>query len=139
MIDHQTALIYTMVMVSAADRDMTDAELQTIGDIVNGDIVKHLPIFADYESARITKTAQDCAQLLADPDGLDKALALIGEALPEKLRETAYALACDVAAADGRVSQEELQLLEWLRHGLDIRRLDAAAIEHGAKVRYATA
>jgi hypothetical protein len=34
MIDHQTALIYTMVMVSAADRDMTDAELQTIGDIV---------------------------------------------------------------------------------------------------------
>jgi hypothetical protein len=44
-----------------------------------------------------------------------------------------------VAAADGRVSQEELQLLEWLRHGLDIRRLDAAAIEHGAKVRYATA
>ena len=132
MIDHQTALIYTMVMVSAADRDMTDPELQTIGDIV-----KHLPVFADYDSSQITKTAQDCATLLADPDGLDKALTLIGEALPEKLRETAYALACDVAAADGRVTQEELRLLEWLRHGLDISRLDAAAIEHGAKVRYA--
>jgi tellurite resistance protein len=133
MIDHQTALIYTMVMVSAADRDMTDAELQTIGDIV-----KHLPVFIDYDRSLITKTARDCAQLLADPNGLDKAMAMIGEALPETLRETAYALACDVAAADGRVSQEELRLLEWLRHGLNITRLDAAAIEHGAKVRYAT-
>ncbi len=132
MINHQTALIYTMVMVSAADREMTDPELQTIGDIV-----KHLPVFADYDLSSLTQTAQDCAQLLADPDGLDKALAMIGEALPDKLRETAYALACDVAAADRKVTQEELRLLEWLRHGLDISRLNAAAIEHGAKVRYA--
>jgi tellurite resistance protein len=132
MIDHQSALIYTMVMVSAADRDMTDPELHTIGDIV-----KHLPVFADYDQSRITQTAQDCAQLLADPEGLDKALAMIGKALPDKLRETAYALACDVAAADGRVTQEELRLLEWLRHGLSIGRLNAAAIEYGAKVRYA--
>ena len=121
-----------MVMVSAADREMTDPELQTIGDIV-----KHLPVFADYDLSSLTQTAQDCAQLLADPDGLDKALAMIGEALPDKLRETAYALACDVAAADRKVTQEELRLLEWLRHGLDISRLNAAAIEHGAKVRYA--
>ena len=132
MIDHKTALIYTMVMVSAADRDMTDPELQTIGDTV-----KHLPVFADYDLSLITQTAQDCAQLLADPDGLDKALAMIGEALPDKLRETAYALACDVAAADRKVTQEELRLLEWLRHGLGIGRLNAAAIEYGAKVRYA--
>jgi tellurite resistance protein len=132
MIDHQSALIYTMVMVSAADRDMTDPELHTIGDIV-----KHLPVFADYDQSQITQTAQDCAQLLADPEGLDKALAMIGKALPDKLRETAYALACDVAAADGRVTQEELRLLEWLRHGLSIGRLNAAAIEYGAKVRYA--
>ncbi|MDH3472235.1 MAG: tellurite resistance TerB family protein [Rhodospirillales bacterium] len=133
MIDPQTALIYTMVMVSAADRDMTDAELQTIGDMV-----KHLPVFHDYDLSGLTKTAQDCAELLADPDGLDKGLAEIGGALPDKLRETAYALACDVAAADGTVAQEELRLLEWLRHGLKIGRLKAAAIEYGAKVRHAT-
>ena len=34
MIDHHTALIYTMVLVSAADRDMTDAELGEIGELV---------------------------------------------------------------------------------------------------------
>ncbi len=133
MIDPQTALIYTMVLVSAADRDMTDAELHTIGEVV-----KHLPVFRDYDLTGLPETARDCANLLADPDGLDKAMAQISEALPDKLRLTAYALACDVAAADGEVNQDELQLLEWLRHGLKISRLKAASIEHGAKVRHAT-
>ena len=133
MIDPQTALIYTMVLVSAADRDMTDAELHTMGEMV-----KHLPVFRDYDLSGLPKTARDCANLLADPDGLDKAMAQISEALPEKLRETAYALACDIAAADGTVNRDELQLLEWLRHGLKISRLKAASIEHGAKVRHAT-
>ena len=31
MSEHHTALVYTMVLVSAADRDMTDSELMTIG------------------------------------------------------------------------------------------------------------
>lgn len=133
MIDHQTALIYTMVLVSAADRDMTDPELHAIGDII-----RHLPVFSDYDQSQLTKTAQDCAALISDPDGLDKALELIGEALPDRLRETAYALACDVAAADEIVNQDELRLLEWLRHGLNVSRLNAAAIEHGVRVRHAT-
>lgn len=132
MIDHQTALIYTMVLVSAADRDMTDPELQTIGDVI-----RHLPVFHEYDQSQLTKTAQDCAALISDPDGLDKALELIGEALPENLRETAYALACDVAAADETVNQDELRLLEWLRHGLNVSRLNAAAIEYGVRARHA--
>ena len=133
MIDSQTALIYTMVMVSAADQDMTDSELNTIGEIV-----RHLPVFKDYDTANLPNLAQDCANLLADPDGLDKAVEQIAAALPDELRNTAYALACDVAAADGKVNQEELRLLEWLRHSLRITRLKSAAIEYGAKVRHAT-
>ena len=133
MIDPQTALIYTMVMVSAADQDMTDSELQTIGEIV-----KRLPVFRDYDTDNLPAVARDCAALLTDPDGLDKAVEQIGAALPDELRNTAYALACDVAAADGTVNQEELRLLEWLRHSLRITRLKSAAIEYGAKVRHAT-
>src|SRR5947208_1524282 len=34
MIDHQAALIYTMVLVSAADRNMSHAELRVIGAAV---------------------------------------------------------------------------------------------------------
>ena len=131
MIGHQDALIYTMVLVSASDGEMTDAELNTIGDII-----KHLPIFQGYDLDTLGKTAEACAELLADPAGLDTAGDLIQEALPAKLRETAYALACDVAAADAHVSQAELELLRWLRGRLGLARLEAAAIELATRAHY---
>ncbi len=134
MIDAHSALIYTMMLVSASDTDMTDTELQIIGDIVN-----HLPVFRAYERQRFTKDLKECAQLLAKDDGLEQALKGIKNALPQKLRETAYAVACDVAAADGEASQEELRVLELLRHRLGIDRLIAAGIERGARARFATA
>ena len=133
MIDHQAALIYAMVMASAADSDMTDAELARIGEIVS-----HLPIFASFDTERLPEIAGDCAVILSDAEGLDKAFDAMRGALPDRLRETAYALACDVVAADGSAAQEELRLLEIMRHSLDIDRLNAAAIERGAAARYAT-
>ena len=134
MIDHQAALIYAMVMASAADSDMTDAELARIGDIVS-----HLPIFGDFDPERLPDITNDCAILLSDEDGLKKAFDAMRETLPDRLRETAYALACEVVAADGVAVQEELRLLELMRHALDIDRLNAAAIERGAAARYAVA
>ena len=133
MIDHHTALIYTMVLVSASDADMTDAELDTISETV-----RYLPVFRDFDTDRLTRIAADCTQLLSQSDGLDTALEEIKEALPKKLRETAYAVACDVAAADGYTTQEELRLLELLREVLKIDRLNAAAIERGARARHMT-
>ncbi len=133
MIGHQEALIYTMVLVSAVDGEMTDAELNTIGDII-----KHLPIFRDYDLDTLGKTAEACAELLADPAGLDTAGDLIEQALPPKLRETAYALACDVAAADANISQAELELLRWLRGRLGLARLEAAAIERATRAHFIT-
>jgi tellurite resistance protein len=134
MIDHQTALIYTMVLAAAADRNMTDRELGTIGEMV-----RFLPVFADYDLDRLTKDARGCAELLAREDGLERAFDQIYAALPEHLRETAYALACDVVAADGSASQEELRILEMIRHRLEVERLAAAAIERGARARHARA
>ena len=132
MLDQHAALICTMMLVSAADSDMTDAERQVIGDVVN-----HLPVFRAYEQKRFTKDLKECAQLLGKSDGLEQALKAIKDALPPKLRETAYAVACDVAAADGEASQEELRVLELLRHRLGIDRLVAAAIERAARARFA--
>ena len=63
---------------------------------------------------------------------------MIRDALPDRLWETAYALACDVAAADGTIRQAELRLLEEIRHELKIDRLHAAAIEWGARARHLT-
>lgn len=125
------ALIYVMAMVSAADREMTDAELKTIGEIVN-----FLPIFRDYDPSLLPRTMEGCAEMLDSDDGMERAFEFIKGSLPPKLRETAYAIACDVAASDGESHQEVLRLLELLRHRLDIDRLTAAAIERGAKARF---
>jgi len=131
MITHHAALVYTMVLVSAADNNMPDVELQSIGDMV-----MHLPVFRDFDRGKLTQITSECAKLLQDKDGLEKALGAVKEALPEKLRETAYALACDVAAADGKVTQEESRLLEMIRFRLNIGRLPAAAIERGSRARH---
>lgn len=133
MIDHHSALIYTMVLVSAADGNMTDAELRTISENV-----RFLPAFRGFDLERIPEITGACTELLNAEDGLETALGAIKLGLPARLRETAYALACEVVAADGRASQEELRLLELIRHTLEIDRLHAAAIERGARARHQT-
>ena len=131
MLDPHGALIYTMVIVSAADRDMTDAELAIIGDIVG-----HLPIFRAFDRQKLPSVLEACTRLLNREDGLEEAFAAIKATLPANLRETAYAVACDVAAADGEATQEELRVLEMMRHRLAIDRLIAAGIERGARARF---
>ncbi|RVU34983.1 hypothetical protein EOI86_19305 [Hwanghaeella grinnelliae] len=131
MISKHDALIYTMVITSAADQEMTDAELQTIGDVV-----RHLPAFRDFDVQTLPTVSAQCAEMLTEEDGLESVLNQVHAALPESLRETAYALAVDVAAADLHAAQEELRILEMLRYHLEIDRLTAAAIERGARARY---
>lgn len=131
MAKHHDALIYIMVLASASDRDMTNAELREIGEIV-----RFLPVFKGFDADSIPKVAGACARLLQDANGLDKALRFIKKSLPPKLRETGYAIACDVVAADKRASQEELRLLEMLRDRLDLDPLVAAAIERGSRARH---
>jgi tellurite resistance protein len=131
-IDQHTALIFTMVLLSAAEGEMTDAELETIGRQV-----RYLPVFKGFDRDRLTAVGRQCAELLRDEDGLALAVDMIAEALPAPLRETAYALACDVAAADGTLAVEELNLLRVLRHDLSIDRLVAAAIERATYARHA--
>lgn len=132
-ISHQTAIIYAMVLVSASDAKMTDSELLTIGDVIT-----HFPVFSDFPRDRLMTVAEECAAILVDPEGLDAVLGLIEEGVPDKLRETAYAAAVEVAAADEIVNQEELRVLERLRHRLGIERLFAGAIERAARARHMT-
>jgi len=131
MLDAQSALVYTMVLAAAADATMSDREIEVMSDIV-----RMLPVFEGWDTTRISGLSQECADLMADENGIDKALEAVDRALPLHLRETAYALACDVVAADGTAVQEELRLLEMLRHKIGVGRLEAAAIERGARARF---
>ena len=127
----QDALVAVMVACSAADQDVRTAELVAITSMVN-----HMPIFAAYDPDRVSRVSRTVFDLFEEEDGLDALFGLIREALPERLFETAYALACDVVTADGRHSQVELRMLEEVREELKIDRLHAAAIEWGARVRH---
>lgn len=129
----QDALVAIMVTVSVSDETIRTAELVAIERQVN-----HLPIFAGYDVDRIREVAQTVYKLMEEDDGLDVLFAMVEDALPERLNETAYALACDVAAADARLGQTELRLLEEVREELSIDRLHAAAIERGARARHMT-
>ena len=133
MLDHHRALIYTMVIVSAADSEMPDSELRIIGDIV-----EDLPVFRDFDHHELAGLLNDCTALMSGENGLEETLKAIKTALPAKLRETAYAIACDLVAADGEATQEELRILELIRERLRIDRLIAAAIERGARARFQT-
>ena len=129
----QRALIYIMVVMAAADRDMTDRELKRIGDQF-----RNLPVFADFEEEELVSSAEECAAQLGREGGLDRFLDMIADSLPSDLVETGYALACEIAAADLRVRQEEMRLLRILRDRLGIDRLVASAIERAVKARHTT-
>jgi len=129
----EDALVAVMVAVSVSDEAIRTSELVKIEQIVN-----HLPAFGAYDADRTQAVAQTVFELFEEEDGLDAFFGLVREALPERLFETAYAIACDVAAADGRLRQTELRFLEELRYALDIDRLHAAAIERGARARHMT-
>lgn len=129
----QDCLVAVMFAVSASDENIRTAELLRIETSVN-----HLPVFADYDMDRTKMVSQVMFDLLSEEDGLDALFGLVRENLPERLWETAYALACDVAASDGLLDATELRLLEEIRHELNIDRLHAAAIERGARARHLT-
>jgi tellurite resistance protein len=129
----QDALVAVMIATSASDEALRTAELVTIERIVN-----HLPVFSGYDQDRLRQMGQIVFDLFEEEDGVAALFGLVRDALPEKLYETAYALACDVAAADGMLGQGELRLLEEMRYELNIDRLAAAAIERGARARHRT-
>ena len=133
MLDHHRALIYTMVIVSAADSDMPEAELRIIRDIV-----EDLPVFRDFDQHDLPRLLNDCSDLMSRENGLEETLKAIRAGLPAKLRETAYAIACDLVAVDGDASEQELRILELIRERLKIDRLIAAAIERSARARFQT-
>lgn len=131
VLNPQDALIAAMLLMSAADRDISDNELREIGATVD-----LLPAFKGYDRDRIGNVSSAVVDLLQDESGLDALISLIDQATPDRMKETVYAIACDVAAADGAIQVEEARLLELLAAKLNVERLIAAGIERGARARH---
>ncbi len=133
-INHHQALIYVMMTMIAVDAKIGNAELARIGRLV-----QTLPAFSGFDPERLTHVAQECGEILQEETGLQTALALIKAGLPAVLRETAYALAVEVAIADRNIAREEIRFLAMLRDALDLSKLQTAALEHAAIARYQSA
>ena len=86
------ALVCAMVLMSVADGPMSDAEVAMMNRMV-----RDLPAFADFHAGEIETVTDAVAKLLGRTDGLDQAMTMLRDALPMRLRETAYLLACESA------------------------------------------
>lgn len=132
-LDAPEALVCTMVLVAAADGGMSDREIGVMAGQV-----QTLPAFQDFSSAQLEEATDAAVTLLREEDGLRHAAQMIRAVLSPRLRETAYALACEVVAADMIARQGELQMLEFVRDELHLDPLVASAIERGVRARHQT-
>jgi hypothetical protein len=130
-ISTEQALIYTMVTMSGVEGKVNAIELAEIRQLV-----QTLPIFRNFDEHRLMMVAQEAGEILQETEGLQTILGLVKQALSPKLRETAYALAVEVAASDLAVGKEELRFLAMLRDSLGLDKLVTAAIERSAIARY---
>ncbi len=130
-LDPQEALVCTMVLVAAAGGEITDREIGVMAGLV-----QTLPVFHVFSSERLAAATEAAVALLREEEGLNHAGRLIREALEPRLRETAYALACEVVAADRFAEQDSLRMLEFVKAELHLDPLVAAAIERGARARH---
>ena len=130
-LDAPEALVLTMVLVAAADGGMTDREIGVMAGQV-----QTLPVFHDVTTEQLRTVTDAAVKLLNEDDGLQHAARLIRGALEPRLRETAYALACEVVAASQVVKQRTLDMLEFVRTELHLDPLVATAIERGVRARH---
>lgn len=128
----QDGLIWTMVLASAADRDFSPTEIDTLRDLV-----EHLPVFHGFKVDRLPKVTETCAATLIADGGVDKVAAFIRKTVPRPFGETAYALACDLIASEGHVRDTEIGVLDLLAELFDLDSLTCAALETAARARYA--
>jgi tellurite resistance protein len=125
------ALVLTMVLVSAADGSMTDREI----GIMSG-LVQTLPAFQEFTTSELADVTERAVSLLHEDDGLAHAGRLMRAALNSKLRETAYALACEVVAGGDGAQRRSLDMLDFVRNELGLDTLISTAIERGVRARY---
>jgi tellurite resistance protein len=130
-LDAPEALVLTMVLVAAADGGMTDREIGVMAGQV-----QTLPVFREFTTERLGTVTDAAVRLLNEEDGLEHAARLMRGALAPRLRETAYALACEVAVANHVAKQRTLEMLSFVRAELQLDPLIATAIERGVRARH---
>ncbi len=128
----QDALIHVMIITASSDAAISSNELVRVQGLIG-----RMPIFRGFDPGRLAGVANACVDAV-NSTGIEAALDTAIAAVPERLHDTAYAVAVEVAIVDLELPQEELRLLEMIRDRLSIDRLTTAAIEAAARARMRT-
>jgi tellurite resistance protein len=126
----QDALVSLMVVAAWADAPLSETELARIEGLI-----ARLPVFEGYDFDALERVANQCADKINSDGSVEGVLDAAVAALPQRLQDTAYYCAVEVASVDLQLAQEELRLLEMIRDRLELDRLVTAAIERTAKAR----
>jgi tellurite resistance protein len=129
----QDALIHIMVVTASSDEGISQHELDALAD----QIIRS-PVFAGYDMDRLSTVANEAVDK-TNAEGFEGVLDAAVAAIPDRLHDTAYALAVEIAVVDVQLPQEELRLLEMVRDRLSLSSLVTGAIEASARARMRSA
>lgn len=129
----QDALIHIMVVTASSDEGVSEHELEAISHLID-----RSPVFDGFDLARLEAVANDAVDK-TNAEGFEGVLDAAVAAIPDRLHDTAYALAVEIAVVDVQLPQEELRLLEMVRDRLRVDSLVTGAIEASARARMRTA
>jgi tellurite resistance protein len=106
----------------AGDGYLSDAEIRIIGATLS-----RMQLFRSYPSEVLGRMFEKLA-IIMQRQGTDTLLRAAISSLPYELHETAFAVATDIVLADGEVTQEEEEILNWLCNALNVSKNTALKI-----------
>ncbi len=98
----------------AADGIITEEEAQ--GLVVG---LVRMKLYAGYNGNQMGALLNKLIGIIKK-QGIDALVAMAKESLPQDMRETAFAVAADLALADGEIANQEKEILTKIQQGLGI-------------------
>lgn len=116
------ACVEAMVLAAAADGTLSPTEAEHIHELA-----EKLPVLGGIDGHELERFVRDAAGRISR-EGADRRLQALAAWLPAEARIGAYTLACVIALADHRATEEELMLLEEMRRRFGIAEGDGDRI-----------
>ena len=110
----QEAFTGILVAASAADGHIADEEVRGLFTIIG-----RMKLFSNFSEDKYNRMFDRLMKILKK-NGPEALIEKCVPDLPDELRETAFANACDIVLADGVVEDEERALIEKLQNELEI-------------------
>lgn len=121
-ITKQEAFAGILLAAAAADGHISEEEAQGLWTAI-----ERMKLFSNFTPDKFNKMMDTLLKILKK-GGPDMLVDKCAPALPDELRETAFANACDIVLADGVVEDDEKEMMERLQHKLEISGDDAMDI-----------